>query len=114
MFTEEEKKFMSYWEANRLREKSWKRQIQAGLPIGTTVAVAILITFFSGWYKLAMMEASTELNPWVLIFAIMVIAVTFGAFYKKQKWEQHEQLYNELMARKKKEEQNLEYNSKEA
>ena len=114
MYTEEEKKFISYWGENRLREKSWKRQIQAGLPIGTSVAAAILITFFSGWYKLAMMEASTELNPWVLIVAIMLIAISFGAFYKRQKWEQHEQLYNELIARKKKRGEKLEDNSKGA
>ncbi|MGF7232233.1 hypothetical protein [Arachidicoccus sp.] len=113
MFTEKEKNFMSYWETNRLREKSWKRQIRAGLPIGTTVAVAILITFFSGWYKLAMMEASTELSPWVLILAIMLIAITFGAFYKKQKWEQHEQLYKELIARQEKETHKLESNSED-
>jgi len=104
MLSEDEKKFIAYWSANREREKRLPRQLMAGLPAGLSLGIAILVCFFTGWYQRAMMEASTEMSPFVLILAIILIAVSFGVFYKKQKWEQNEQAYKELLARKKKEE----------
>lgn len=104
MLSEDEKKFIAYWSANREREKRLSRQLMAGLPVGLTMGIAILVCFFTGWYQRAMMEASTEMSPLVLILAIILIAVLFGIFYKKQKWEQNEQAYKELLAKKKKEE----------
>ncbi|MDE1191290.1 MAG: hypothetical protein PW786_04020 [Arachidicoccus sp.] len=104
MLSEEEIKFFQYWEKNRLGEKKLSRQLTAGLPVGLSLGAAILLCFFTGWYQRAMMEANTEMSPFVLIVAIIIIAVVFGIFYKKQKWEQNEQAYKELLIRKKKEE----------
>lgn len=107
MLSQEDEKFIAYWSANREREKKLSRQLMAGLPVGLLLGIAILVCFFTGWYQRAMMEASTEMSPFVLILAIILIAVSFGVFYKKQKWEQNEQAYKELLARKKKEENQI-------
>lgn len=103
MLTHEQEKFMTYWKANREREKKVLRQARAGLPIGLSVAAAILVCVFSGWYQRAMMELSTDVSPALLIFAVLLIAVMFAIFTQKQKWEMNEQSYLEILAKLKKE-----------
>ena len=105
MLTPEQEKFLHYWEANREREKTLFRQIMAGLPIGLSIGAGILICVFSGWYKRAMMELSTDVNPVLLIVAVIVIALMFGVFSQKQKWEMNEQAYLKLLADMKREQE---------
>jgi len=99
MLTPEQDKFLHYWEANREKEKKLLRQARAGLPIGLSVGAGILICVFSGWYKRAMMELSTDISPTLLIVAVLIIAVMFAVFSQKQKWEMNEQTYLELLAK---------------
>jgi len=103
MLTPEQEKFLHYWEANREKEKKLLRQARAGLPLGLTFAAAILICVFSGWYKRAMMELSTDVSPALLIFAVLLVAITYAIFSQKQKWEMNEQSYLEIKARMKRE-----------
>ncbi len=102
MLTESEKRFLEYWEANRLREKKINKQLLLGLPIGLLFAVPVLILLFSGrfWYQRASMEANSQSSPVVLIIAIICIAVFVALFYKRHQWDQREQHYLELKARK--------------
>lgn len=103
MLTEKELEFLSYWKANREREKKPWRQLQAGLPMGLSLAAAILVCTFSGWYKRAMMEISSDVSPWWLIFSIMVVALAGSYFYKNQQWDRNEQAYLELLSKQRKE-----------
>lgn len=105
MLTAEQEKFLHYWAANREKESKLLRQARAGLPIGLSVGAGILICVFSGWYKRAMMELSTDVNPVLLIIAVLIIATMFAVFSQKQKWEMNEQSYKELLAKLKKEKQ---------
>ena len=43
MLNEEEKKFIQYWEANRLKEKKVMKQLLIGLPIGALFGLAAII-----------------------------------------------------------------------
>lgn len=101
MLSENEKRFVKYWEENRLREKSWKYQLLTGLPMGLLFSLPIIILLMTAklWYKRADMEANTMLSPVVLIIAVMLIAVFIAIFYKNHRWEMKEQLYRQLKAR---------------
>ena len=101
MLTHDEKQFLRYWEANRLREKKLNKQLLIGLPIGLLFAVPVLIALFSGrfWYQRAEMQANSNSSPVILIVAIICIAVFVGVFYKRHQWEMREQHYLELKAK---------------
>ena len=78
--SEEERSFMLFWEANREKEKKTWWQLLVGLPLGLIFTLPILINLFSGWDKRAAMVANTQLNPVVLIVAVLAIAAFFAIF----------------------------------
>src|SRR5262249_4496871 len=101
MLTKEETAFIDYWEKNRLRRKKTVRQFLLGIPIGLLFVVPILLNLMSGWYKRANMEAnSTDFAPRVLIVALLLIVAFTSIFWQRQKWDQFEQRYRELLARR--------------
>ncbi len=102
MLSKEEENFIAYWEANREKEKKWLRQLIVGLPVGLLIGSAIVFSLISGWYTRADMVANSEMNPFVFLFAILAICCFTAIFYKKNKWEQNEQLYKELLLKKEK------------
>lgn len=89
------------WEATRHREKKLVTQLVVGIPVGLLFAVPILVGVFSGrlWYKRADAVANTQLNPVVLVVAIVIIAGFVAIFYKRHQWDMKEQYYLELKAR---------------
>jgi hypothetical protein len=103
MLTEEEARFVKYWEANRDKQGTLKYQLLFGLPLGILVSLPILINFLLArfWYKRADAVGTSQFNSLVLVFAVLVIAVFVAVFYKKFQWEQREQRYLELIRRKK-------------
>jgi len=100
MLTIEENKFINHWAKYREREKNILRQIFFGLPFGLLLGIGVLILLESGWYERANMVANSQSNPWLLVIAIIAIAVFTGIFYKKYKWEMNEQRYLELLIKK--------------
>jgi len=100
MLTEQEEKFIIYWEKNKQRDKSIFRQLSLGLPIGIFIGIGILLNFVSGWYERATMVANSQSTPLVLIFAVIIIAVFCSVFYKRHKWEMNDQKYRELIVKK--------------
>lgn len=101
MLTQQERDFIRYWENNRLRRKKVMRQFLVGIPIGLLFVIPTVINFTSGWYKRAMMEAgSQDFNPMVLLVALLLIVGFTAIFYQRHQWDQHEQRYRELLARK--------------
>ena len=61
----------------------------------------IIANFYSGWYKRAEMIANSRFNPIVLYVAVALIAIFFAIFSKKFEFDQQEQRYKELTAKKK-------------
>ncbi len=102
MLSNEEDTFIQYWQANREKEKQWHRHFYKGLSFGLLLGVAIVLSLISGWYERANMVANAQVNPWVLIIAIIIISVVTSIFYKRYKWDMNEQYYRELLVKKKK------------
>ena len=100
MLTQQEEKFIVYWQKNRERDKKLMRQFFIGLPIGLLLAGAILFSLDLNWYQRANMVANAQLNPIVLMIALIAIIVFIAIFYKKYDWEMKEQRYRELSYKK--------------
>ncbi len=102
MLTEEEQKFVEFWKENREKRATLKYQLLFGLPLGVLVSLPLLINFIAGrfWYKRADAVGSSQFNPLVLVFAVLLIAIFVAIFYKKFQWEKNEQHYLELTRRK--------------
>ena len=95
MVTDEEKKFIDYWESNRLRRKKILFQLMIGLPAGLLFGLPILLTLiFNQWYK--NLQFITPSQVIVVIVAVLGIAIFYGLFKMKYSWETNEQLYKEL------------------
>jgi protein-S-isoprenylcysteine O-methyltransferase Ste14 len=108
MLTEEEKGFIAFWEANRLRRKRLSKQLVIGLPAAAMLVIAIFISFFSGWHKQADIELRSQSQSQtdyatiilVLILAGILIVFFMAIFSARHKWDMHEQRYRELLAKK--------------
>jgi membrane protein YdbS with pleckstrin-like domain len=101
MLTNEEEKFIEYWEQNRNKKKRVMWQLAAGLPLGVFMALAIFVNYFSGWYQRAAMEVNINTSGvLVVLIALILIIVFVGVFSARHKWEMNEQRYKELMAKK--------------
>jgi len=102
MLTNEEETFIAYWTEHRLRKRQWFRQLSVGLPLGVALVLAILVNFFSGWYKRADMEIRS-VSPSLMItivIASLAIIVFITLFSAKHRWDINEQYYKELLAKK--------------
>ena len=101
MLSDEEEAFIIYWAANREKQKRTFRQFLLGIPLALLFVVPITLNFFSGWYKrAAMIRDTSDFNPGVLLLALILIVVFIAVFSRKFKWEQYEQRYIELLAKK--------------
>ena len=95
MITEEEKRFITYWDKNRDKEKKVWFQLALGLPIGLVFALPILLSvIFHDWYKNMEFISGSEVT--VVMIAVLGIAVFYALFRMKFKWEMNDQLYKEL------------------
>ena len=100
MLTEEEIKFIDYWERNRIRKKKVLKQLFVGLPLGVLLVTAIFINFFSGWDKRAEMIVNADPSLiLVIIIAALLIVIFIAIFSVRHKWEMNEQRYKELLSR---------------
>ncbi len=97
----DEKKFLAYWEANRLREKRLTTQLMYGLPIGILFTVPIIVNFLMGrfWYKRADAVGMSQFSPSVLVVAVLLIAVFIALINRRFRWEKLEQQYLEIQSR---------------
>ncbi|MDP9042151.1 MAG: hypothetical protein M3N30_09220 [Bacteroidota bacterium] len=101
MLSKDEEAFIVYWRLNRDKQKRTFRQFLLGIPLALLFVIPIVINFFSGWYKRAkMMSRTSDFNPGVLLLALVLIVIFIAIFSRKFKWEQNEQKYIELLAKK--------------
>ena len=101
MLTPDEEKYIAWWEIHRNRKKKYWRQLAIGLPVGTLIALAVFLNFFSGWYKRAdMMIRSQSTLILVILVAALLIVLFMVIFSARHQWEMNEQRYREYVSRK--------------
>ena len=101
MLTDDEKKFIDYWQHNRLKKKKVLKQLSVGLPLGVLLVATICINFLSGWYKRAQMMINTDPSLiLVIIIASVLIVIFIAVFSARHHWDLNEQRYKELLARR--------------
>ena len=100
--SEQEDKFIQYWEAKRLQSKFNPFLFIKGFAGGLIIGLLILLSLFAGWYKRANMDASNKLSLPILFFCFLGIAIFLAIFYTLFKFEQNEQLYQEILKKREK------------
>ncbi len=100
MLTDEEKKFLDYWELNRKKRKSILNGLAFGLPLGLLITITLVLNIATGWHKRATMILNTNASQvLVLLIAIIGIVVFISIFSVKHRWDMNEQRYRELLSK---------------
>lgn len=101
MLTEEELKFVHYWEQNREKKKTIFGNWRFGVTLSLVMVGFIFLNVATGWHKRAAMVVNS--NPSfiiVLIVAAILIIAFITIFSAHHKWERNEQRYKELLSKK--------------
>jgi ATP/ADP translocase len=110
MLTEEEKRFLAYWEKQRLQKKQFLRKFSIGLPLGTLVALALVINLLSGWYKKATMELNSDSSVLIVVLVALIgIVVFITIFSAHHRWDRNETLYQEVLKKKREEDAGMQH-----
>ncbi len=109
MLTDDESRFITFWEKNKELHSSFISKLLRGLPMACMFGLPILLLiacvylFLPEWYtKISKTSPETFLVVTIAVF----IAIFFYAFTRMHfKWEMNEQLYKEIKYKEKKMEQ---------
>ncbi len=102
--TEEEKRFLAWWQEHRTSRKKLIWKLAAGLPLSLVLAGGILVTYFSEWYTRAVMTIRMNTSGvLVLLVGLVILTVFLVVFSARHRWEMNEQRYLELKAKRNKE-----------
>lgn len=103
MLTEDEKRFLQYWEINREKHSGFTYKLLYGLPSALLFFLPILILliaiyfFLPDWYS--KVASSLKGSITVIIIAILLASVFFAYIKMHFRWENYEQKYRELKIR---------------
>ncbi len=107
MLSEEEEKFLVYWEERRELYSKASNKFLRGLPMALVfglpilLLIAVVYIFIPDWY---IKVSKTSTQTFIVVVIAVFIAIVFYAFVRMHfKWEMNEQLYNELKNVQKKE-----------
>jgi hypothetical protein len=101
-----EEEFISYWKEKRTESKLNPFLFLKGFAGGLIIGLLVFISMLLGWYKRANMDAANKLNPIVLLICILAIGTFIAIFYTYFKFEQNEQLYQEILKKREKQTNN--------
>ena len=111
MLTPDEKSFIAYWEAKRVKKKKSIWQYSVGLPMGVMIILALFVNIVFGWHKRAsMVIRSNGSIIIVVLIAAVAIVIFMSVFASKHQWDQQEQRYQELLEKEKAENKHLSTN----
>ena len=106
MLTQEEERFLLYWEQQRQRKKQFLRRFSIGLPLGAGIAVLLLVNILSGWYERATMELNSHSSLMIVILVALVFIVVFMTVLSAHhRWDRNETAYQEILKKKKEEDE---------
>jgi hypothetical protein len=106
MLSEKESEFLAYWASNRQQQSRFITKILGGLPMAAIFMLPILLSmgvvyfYFPEWYtKVSNITTGTFFT---IIIAVFIAILFFSYFRMHFKWEMNEQLYKELLQKKRK------------
>jgi hypothetical protein len=100
MISEEERKFMSYWEANRDNHAQFSSKLKRGAPMsiifsGAIICSLVLVYFLSpDWFTKISQKANASFLP--ILIALIISVVFFSYFRMHFLWERNEETYQAL------------------
>ena len=107
MLTDDELRFLQYWENNRELHSSFSSKLLRGLPMAFVFGLPILLLilsvylFLPEWYTKI---SKTSSSAFVVVVIAVLLAIVFYAFVRMHfKWEMNEQQYKEIKYKEKKE-----------
>ena len=107
MLTKEEEQFVGYWRTQRHQKQ--RKSFALGLRLGVLIVAALFINILTGWHKQAAAALSSDYSTiLVIVIAAIAIVLFMMHFASRYQWEQREQRYNELLAKKAASENNTE------
>ncbi len=101
MLTQQEEDYILYWQQQRDTYRQSFIQFVKGMSIGLSISCAIIIVVITGWYQRANMVANSKMSAIVFVLALLIITIFMAWLYRNFQWENKEQQYLELLAKKK-------------
>lgn len=102
MLTEEEKRFLSYWGAERQKRSKWSFQLTRNLPRGLIFSSPIALFFFIEAPRHRDLISRTDLI--LIMIAVVLIAAFYAIFRGLTQWDKYESHYIILNMKKDREE----------
>jgi branched-subunit amino acid permease len=105
MITGNDEEFIVYWESVREEYGKFMSKLLRGLPMAIVFTLPIFFSlifvfvFSPEWYTKISQQLNGSLFPIILALLVIIFFVSFMRMHFK--WEMNEQLYNELINKKK-------------
>ncbi len=100
MLTQKETEYITYWQQQRDTQKQSFVQFVKGMSIGLGISSAIIILIITGWYQRANMVVNSKMSTVVFVVALLLITLFMAWLYRNFQWENKEQQYLELLAKR--------------
>ncbi len=95
--TEDEQRFMLYWEKERQNKKRFfVKSFIKSVPLGLGLGVMVVFMLKSNWYPRATMDANSESNPFVIVLGIVVVIFFLSWISQLFRWERSEDKYKQI------------------
>ncbi len=100
MLTKQEEDYIIYWAKQRDTYKQSFLQFIKGMSVGLGISAAIIVAIITGWFERANMVANSKMSAIVFVLALLLITVFMAWLYRNFQWENKEQQYLELLAKR--------------
>jgi cobalamin synthase len=100
MLTKQEEDYIIYWAKQRDTYKQSFLQFVKGMSVGLGISAAIILVIITGWFQRANMVANSKMSTIVFVIALLLITVFMAWLYRNFQWENKEQQYLELLAKR--------------
>jgi len=100
MLTKQEEEFIAYWSKQRAAYRQSFVAFVKGMSVGLGISAAIIVVVITGWFERANMVANSKMSAIVFALALLIITVFMAWLYRNFQWENKEQQYLELLAKR--------------
>ena len=105
MLSKKEEDFIMYWESVRLTQNSFMSKLIRGIPMSiiftfpVLLSVALVYFLSPEWYTKISQNLNGSFAP--ILIGLFLCVMFFSFFRMHFKWEMNEQMYQELISKKK-------------